>query len=638
MATRGFWFRALFLLTLVSLGSCVTPRTVLSVDEQSRIKEKLLQDLPDLKNLEDLYYNVASLKFLKSEVPKSKEICSKVNSLVNNQLVESIYYASSVGKQLGNCKVNIENAGETLSASLNGKSSSQTIRFAVEALLNLGLKVEEKRVTAMLKAILQEEKEDFVPCVTNALYVMSSLSGDFSFAFDAIEDAVAQADEIADTYLQFEGGLTVTADFITAVYKLAAHIKKEPTMSEEQAIKFTSYLLSRKYVQSSRDAFYILSSLTMLADNQFQVPLITLLYNDGPISDDNKLLKVKITDVLDKAITDMKVTAESIVDKNDGDLLSNKDFIKEKDFYQIVIMSHNPTPGFYKLALSLKPNKQDKRLIGLSPSELTFKVVTRISIEDISVSIFDKEHASQVSSNSVNYPKGLDASLEADYHQKVVMVFSLKDISSGKLVTAHQTFVRLMNTKTNQEIFFVAEAENNKVYKFDLDVGASAKESFSSLSGEYQMDLIIGDAAIENSLFWNIGSIKLSFSGSSAARVPKEKERLFKIKQEIEHMFRLPEKRPPKTVSTAFTALVLLPLFVLFVAWLRIGVNFSNFQFSISAIGFHIGLGGIFLLMYAFWTSLNMFSTLKILALVGCITFLTGNSLLANLAAQRMKN
>lgn len=75
-----------------------------------------------------------------------------------------------------------------------------------------------------------------------------------------------------------------------------------------------------------------------------------------------------------------------------------------------------------------------------------------------------------------------------------------------------------MNTKTNQEIFFVAEAENNKVYKFDLvrdsdgndyflvhtlrilslfslmkitftlkDVGASAKESFSSLSGEYQM-------------------------------------------------------------------------------------------------------------------------------------------------------
>jgi hypothetical protein len=31
-----------------------------------------------------------------------------------------------------------------------------------------------------------------------------------------------------------------------------------------------------------------------------------------------------------------------------------------------------------------------------------------------------------------------------------------------------QTFVRLMNTKTNQEIFFVAEHEASKVYKFDL--------------------------------------------------------------------------------------------------------------------------------------------------------------------------
>ena len=31
-----------------------------------------------------------------------------------------------------------------------------------------------------------------------------------------------------------------------------------------------------------------------------------------------------------------------------------------------------------------------------------------------------------------------------------------------------QTFVRLMNTKTNQEIIFVAEPEAGKVYKFDL--------------------------------------------------------------------------------------------------------------------------------------------------------------------------
>ncbi|CAB4024697.1 dolichyl-diphosphooligosaccharide--glycosyltransferase subunit 2-like, partial [Paramuricea clavata] len=134
------------------------------------------------------------------------------------------------------------------------------------------------------------------------------------------------------------------------------------------------------------------------------------------------------------------------------------------------------------------------------------------------------------------------------------------------------------------------------------------------------------------------GSIKLSFAGSPAEDKQQEKGGQFKRKPEIEHMFRQPEKRPPKTVSTAFTILALLPLLILFVAWLKLGVNLSNFQFSIPAIVFHVGLGGIFLLMYAFWTCLNMFSTLKLLGLVGSVTFLAGNSLLASLAAQRTKN
>ena len=47
----------------------------------------------------------------------------------------------------------------------------------------------------------------------------------------------------------------------------------------------------------------------------------------------------------------------------------------------------------------------------------------------------------------------------------------------------------------------------------------------------------------------------------------------YEAKPEIVHMFREPEKRPPATVSYAFTALVLLPLLILLVAWKLIGVN-----------------------------------------------------------------
>jgi len=60
------------------------------------------------------------------------------------------------------------------------------------------------------------------------------------------------------------------------------------------------------------------------------------------------------------------------------------------------------------------------------------------------------------------------AQLEADYHQRLTTRFSLKDATSGKVVTAHQTFVRLMNIKTKQEVIYVAEEDDAGSYRFDL--------------------------------------------------------------------------------------------------------------------------------------------------------------------------
>jgi oligosaccharyltransferase complex subunit delta (ribophorin II) len=48
--------------------------------------------------------------------------------------------------------------------------------------------------------------------------------------------------------------------------------------------------------------------------------------------------------------------------------------------------------------------------------------------------------------------------------------------------------------------------------------------------------------------------------------------------------------------------------------------------------GFHLGLGAIFTLYLLFWLQLNMFETIKYLVIVGVVTFLCGNSLLASIA------
>ena len=106
-------------------------------------------------------------------------------------------------------------------------------------------------------------------------------------------------------------------------------------------------------------------------------------------------------------------------------------------------------------------------------------------------------------------------------------------------------------------------------------------------------------------------------------------------KPEIKHVFKEPEKRPPTLVSTAFTMLCVLPLFVCFLIWMRLGVNISSLPFSIAAIGFYLGFASIFLLYGWFWLQLRMFDTIKYLIMLGVATFLCGNSLLRDVAQRR---
>ena len=52
---------------------------------------------------------------------------------------------------------------------------------------------------------------------------------------------------------------------------------------------------------------------------------------------------------------------------------------------------------------------------------------------------------------SVKYPAAITSVIEADYHQKVVMKFSLKSESSGELFTPHQARIN----ECHLQFFFV---------------------------------------------------------------------------------------------------------------------------------------------------------------------------------------
>ncbi|XP_028514017.1 dolichyl-diphosphooligosaccharide--protein glycosyltransferase subunit 2 isoform X2 [Exaiptasia diaphana] len=633
MAARGVCL--VLLLAFLGLSQSLSTTSVLSFEEQARLR-KTFQDASPFRDLETAHYAIKGLKFFKSPISSEQNVCKFVKDKVDSNSVSSIYHASSISKVLGNCPLTLKDVDSKLNGVLKEGTSTSTVFYAVSALVNLGKKVETSSVLKAIRAASSSEEDS----IMNAVYALNTAillprESDLTFIVDMIEDVVAQADETENTYLQFEGGLIPTAEVVTASYKLGEYLKKKPSITEDQAIKFANYLLTRKHVQSVKESFFLLRALNVLSNNDFHVPVVVQLYGSPLISTDSKFFKVRITNVLDKALGKMTVTAESATDSSGTTIMSNKDFKQGKDDYDLDFMASKPSPGVYTVTVNVKSQKEDKRLIGTTGTQLKVKVVTKVTMGQVDLSVIDKEHSHTVKSMSTNYPTKFDKTIEADFHQKIVMRFFIKTVSGDELLTPHQAFVRLTNQKTNQEIFFVPEPESNKKYKFDLDLGATSKD-FASRSGKYTMDLIIGDAVIQNPLEWNVGVLALTF-GDQPVKAKKEKQTMYSTKPTIDHMFRQPEKRPSQTVSTAFTALIFVPFVVMLILWINIGANISNFQFSLGGIAFHIGLGGIFVLYYLFWVKLDMFSTLKYLAVIGGVTFLSANSLLSGIAARRAK-
>ncbi|KXJ16222.1 Dolichyl-diphosphooligosaccharide--protein glycosyltransferase subunit 2 [Exaiptasia diaphana] len=416
MAARGVCL--VLLLAFLGLSQSLSTTSVLSFEEQARLR-KTFQDASPFRDLETAHYAIKGLKFFKSPISSEQNVCKFVKDKVDSNSVSSIYHASSISKVLGNCPLTLKDVDSKLNGVLKEGTSTSTVFYAVSALVNLGKKVETSSVLKAIRAASSSEEDS----IMNAVYALNTAillprESDLTFIVDMIEDVVAQADETENTYLQFEGGLIPTAEVVTASYKLGEYLKKKPSITEDQAIKFANYLLTRKHVQSVKESFFLLRALNVLSNNDFHVPVVVQLYGSPLISTDSKFFKVRITNVLDKALGKMTVTAESATDSSGTTIMSNKDFKQGKDddfivlktdlgksyyaahSYDLDFMASKPSPGVYTVTVNVKSQKEDKRLIGTTGTQLKVKVVTKVTMGQVDLSVIDKEHSHTVKSMS----------------------------------------------------------------------------------------------------------------------------------------------------------------------------------------------------------------------------------------------
>ncbi|XP_033219779.1 dolichyl-diphosphooligosaccharide--protein glycosyltransferase subunit 2 [Belonocnema kinseyi] len=633
---------ALFFASVIAEAPSST-NSYLSDSDRTRLK-KVIEPGFKLESVSAVHYAVLGYTLTGDSIPQTAEICKFLLQSVgdgSSLTPDTAYEIITTWKTLKTCQaLPVASITKSLTAVIEKESSTiPELYYAVNSLRSLSQKLSDAVTARIVKTIQAAlKKDDSLPNLGYSFLVAADLGSAGVFAFERIEDAIVQADEVNGRFLQFEGGLSVTSLLVNGIFKLSSSLKKKPPLTAQQTVKLTNYLLSRRSVQIPKGVVSLLSSLEILATNEFEKPICIALAEGGNIvSIQQPLVRVKVCNILGKPLSPTpNIVANSATRvENDIVVISKKSFqptSADKTLFTMNFMEIKPDRGFYKILVSA----------GSVSNTVTIKVLSEVSVDYLEVGTADADQTTQPKLVKVSYPEKMKDKVEADSQQKLVMRFLLKDSISKKAIRVHQAFVRLSsvaqpgNGKRTHEIIFVAEPDSTHVYKFDMPVGSAAK-NFGYQSGDYKVELIVGDAVLSNSFQWNVATVSLKFpepTGVEAAEKSSafKDKTVYEPKPEIKHMFREPEKRPPALVSNLFTGLCLAPVLLLLILWAKLGVNVSNFPFSLSAVIFHVGLGGIFVLFGVFWLKLNMFVTLRYLLGLGIVTFLAGSKLLSQIA------
>ncbi|XP_017875714.1 dolichyl-diphosphooligosaccharide--protein glycosyltransferase subunit 2 [Ceratina calcarata] len=642
----------LLLLILFIVALCFSAEKILqstnsylTIADRIHLK-KILEPGLTSSDVANVYYSVLGYKFLGETLSNKRDICDFLTKAIkddNDITAEKAFYVASTWQALGNCQSTPPpDVIKVLTNVVEKETSSMTeLYYAVRGLTVLSEKLSRDRIDKVIKTVQNAlRKDDSLWNLGYTFHIASDLGTSGMFAFDRIEDAIVQADEINGQYLQFEGGLSVTSHLVNGIFKLSSTLKKRPPLTSQQIVKMANYLLSRRSVQTLRGVTSLLSAITTLANNEFEKPVcITLANGEISISSQQPLVTVKVCDILGNPLTStFKVVANAAERVGDDATALNKQTLQpsstDKTLFTLNFMETKPERGFYKITVTA----------GSVTNTVTVKVLSEVVVDHLEIGTADADQTTQPKLTRVTFPEKLSQKIEADSQQKVVMRFLLKDGATKKPIRTHQAFVRLSSAsasngdKKGREIIFVAEPDASYLYRFDMPVGPGAA-NFDYQSGDYNVELIVGDAVLSNPFQWTLATIALKFPEAPASdRADKGvlyKSSVYTTKPEIKHMFREPEKRPPVYVSNLFTGLCLAPVLLLLVLWARLGVNISNFPFSLSAITFHLGLGSIFVLLGIFWLKLNMFVTLRCLFGLGIVTFLAGNKMLSQIAQKQ---
>uniref|UniRef100_A0A0E0CBZ7 Dolichyl-diphosphooligosaccharide--protein glycosyltransferase subunit 2 n=1 Tax=Oryza meridionalis TaxID=40149 RepID=A0A0E0CBZ7_9ORYZ len=444
--------------------------------------------------------------------------------------------------------------------------------------------------------------------------MIAVVKNDIVKLFDMIksyDDGTFYFDEKHVDAAEYKGPITTSASVVRGVTSFAAVASGKLNIPGEKILGLAKFFLG---IGLPAFCAYFLSTICRVF-----VPLVLSLPSKVFSLTSKDQLKVEVTTVFGSAAPPLRVNLVQVLG-SDSKVITTEtkelQFDLDNNVHYLDIAPLKIDVGKYSLDFEISLQEPEHETIyatGGTNTEAIF-VTGLIKVDKAEIGISDNDAGTVESVQKIDLQKDTSVSLSANHLQKLRLSFQLST-PLGKTFKPHQDFLGLV-------------------------------EKFYYLSGRYDLELAVGDAAMENSFLRALGHVELDLP-EAPEKAPKPPAQAvdpfskFGPKKEISHIFRSPEKRPPKELSFAFTGLTLLPFVGFLIGLMRLGVNLKNFP-SLPAPAafaslFHAGIGAVLLLYVLFWIKLDLFTTLKYLSFLGVFLVFVGHRALSYLSSTSAK-
>ncbi|KAJ3676192.1 hypothetical protein LUZ60_003604 [Juncus effusus] len=477
---------------------------------------------------------------------------------------------------------------------------------------------------------------------------ISVVKNDISKLFDTIkryDDGSLYFDEKHVDINQYKGPLATSASVVTGLTAFASISSSKLTIGGDKILGLAKFFLSTGVPGTPKDLFYQIDSLSHLETNKVSIPLILSLPATVLSLTSKDQLKVEVTTVFGSAAPPLTVSLVQVLDSNSKQVTSfdkkELQFDPENKIHYLDISPLKIDVGKYTLVFEVSVKENVDLYATGGRNSVTAFFTGLIKVDKAEIAISDSDSSSE-SVQKLDLSKDASISLSANHLQKMRLSFQLST-PLGHSFKPHQIIVKLRH-ESKVEHLFVHESSSRQ-FKLNLNF-LGLVDKLYYLSGKYDIELVIGDAAMENSFIRTLGSIDLDLpsppeKSTKPPAQPVDPLTRFGPKQEISHIFRQPEKKPPQQLSFVFTGLTVLPLLGFLVGVMLMGGNLKKFPSSAVPAGFailfHLGISAVLLLYALFWLKLDLFTTLKVLGILGAFLLFVGHRTLSYLASSSAK-